>query len=114
VAALVDGLAFDAAGNLWVTTVVHNGLGLITPDGDYHVVIEDVSADALAAYAAKAAAGALVPEDEAALVGTRLRLLTSVTFGGPDLRTVYVGSVGMDTLPTFRAPVPGLPLHHWR
>ena len=114
VAALVDGLAFDAAGNLWVTTVVRNGLGLITPDGDYHVVIEDVPADALAAYAAKAAAGTLVPDDEAALVGTRLRLLTSVTFGGPALRTVYVGSVGMDTLPTFRSPVPGLPLHHWR
>ena len=39
--------------------------------------------------------------------------MASVTFGGPDLRTVYVGSLGGTTLPTFRSPVPGAPLLHW-
>jgi gluconolactonase len=37
----VDGFSFDAEGNLWVTTVVRNGLGVLTRDGDWHVVVED-------------------------------------------------------------------------
>ena len=40
--------------------------------------------------------------------------MASVTFGGPDLQTVYVGSLMGATIPTFRSPVPGLPLSHWR
>jgi hypothetical protein len=39
--------------------------------------------------------------------------LTSLTFGGPDLRTVYLGSVKGTTLPYFNSPVPGLPMIHW-
>ena len=45
--AAIDGFSFDAEGNLWVTLVLRNGLGIITPDGDYHVVIEDPREDVL-------------------------------------------------------------------
>ena len=37
----------------------------------------------------------------------------SVTFGGPDLKTVYVGSLRSTNLPYFTAPVAGLPMVHW-
>ena len=37
----------------------------------------------------------------------------SVTFGGPDLRTVYVGSLRGTRIPYFRSPVAGLPMVHW-
>jgi sugar lactone lactonase YvrE len=43
----------------------------------------------------------------------RLQFPTSLCFAGEDLRTVYVGSLAMPRLPTFRAPVPGLPMSHW-
>jgi hypothetical protein len=46
----VDGFSFDAKGNLWVTTVVRNGLGVLTRDGDWHVVVEDPREDALATF----------------------------------------------------------------
>jgi hypothetical protein len=39
--------------------------------------------------------------------------MASITFGGPDLRTVYVGSLGGTALATLRSPVPGAPLPHW-
>ena len=39
--------------------------------------------------------------------------MASVTFGGPDLCTVYVGSLVGRSLPTFRSPLPGRPLRHW-
>ena len=40
--------------------------------------------------------------------------MASVTFGGCDLRTVYVGSLRGNRIPYFRAPVPGLPMVHWK
>lgn len=112
--AAVDGFAFDTAGNVWVTTVLRNGLGIITARGDYHVVLEDPRPNALSTLVEKLAAGTLEPGDVMATAGATLKLVTSVAFGGPDLRTVYLGSIGMDRLPTFRSPVPGLPLAHWR
>ena len=37
----------------------------------------------------------------------------SISFGGPDLRTVYVGSLKGTRIPYFRSPVAGLPMAHW-
>jgi len=57
----VDGFTFDAEGNLWVTTVVRNGLGVLTRDGDWHVVVEDPREDVLATFADKLTAGTATP-----------------------------------------------------
>lgn len=111
--AYVDGFAFDAEGNVWVTTVIRNGLMIITADGrDAHVVFEDANDDLLQTFGQKIADGTAQPQDMAAAMGKRLHFPTSVAFGGPDLRTVYIGSLAMPRLPTFRSPVPGLPLSH--
>ena len=40
--------------------------------------------------------------------------LSSLAFGGPDLRTAYLGCLLGDSLATFRTPVAGLPPSHWR
>lgn len=112
--AFVDGFAFDSEENVWVTTVTRNGLGIITSDGDYHVVFEDANEAALTSFEEKIAAGTGQPADMAAAAGQTLQFVTSVAFGGPDLRTVYIGSLAMSYLPTFRSPVSGLPMRHWR
>jgi sugar lactone lactonase YvrE len=112
--AVVDGFAFDADGNIWVTTVLRNGVGIITRDGDYHVVFEDANEELLMSFGEIVASGTAQPADMLARAGKTLQLVTSITFGGPDLRTVYVGSLGMSRLPTFRSPVPGLPMRHWK
>jgi gluconolactonase len=49
----------------------------------------------------------------AAAAGTLAPWMASLTFGGPDLQTVYLGSLRGTTLPSFRAPVAGLSLVHW-
>ena len=113
-AAFVDGFTFDADGNVWVTTVLRNGVGIITPDGDYHVVFEEANEPLLESFGEKIASGTAQPTDMLASVGQTLQLIASVTFGGPDLRTVYIGSLGMSRLPTFRSPVAGLPMRHWK
>jgi gluconolactonase len=55
----------------------------------------------------------MTPEILGAGRGRLAPMMASVTFGGPDLRTVYLGSLMGSRLPTFRSPVPGLPLTHW-
>jgi hypothetical protein len=40
--------------------------------------------------------------------------MASVTFGGPDLSTVYIGSLKGTTIPYFRSPIPGFPMVHWK
>jgi len=40
--------------------------------------------------------------------------MASVTFGGPDLQTVYIGSLKGQRIPSFRVPVPGLPMVHYK
>jgi gluconolactonase len=67
----VDGFSFDAEGNLWVTTVVRNGLGVLTRDGDWHVVVEDPREDALAAFLDRLETGTAVPDDLLACAGPR-------------------------------------------
>lgn len=114
VGAAVDGFTFDRDGNVWVTTVLRNGIGIITPDGDYHVVFEDANEEILSTFEDKLRTGTAQPTDMLATVGSTLQLVTSLTFGGPDLRTAYVGSLGMNRLPTFRSPVAGLPMKHWK
>lgn len=86
--AVVDGIAFDALGGLWVTEVTRNGLHRITPDG---------------------AAACLLEDPEARV----LNFPSSVAFGGPDLKTLYIGSLRMDRLARLPAPVAGAPLSHW-
>jgi sugar lactone lactonase YvrE len=112
--AAIDGFTFDVEGNLWVTLVLRNGLGIITTDGDYHVVFEDPREDVLKSFEEKIASGTAEPNDMAMAAGPNLQFITSLAFGGPDLRTAYLGSLAMSTLPTFQSPVAGLPLRHWK
>ena len=53
------------------------------------------------------------PEMMLACGGKIAPWFASVTFGGPDLRTVYIGSLRGERIPYFRAPVAGLPMAHW-
>ena len=111
--AFVDGFTFDAEGNIWVTTVMRNGLMIITSDGEAHTVFEDPVEEAVENYVASTEAGTLTPEDMLVCAGATLQFPTSIAFGGPDLRTVYMGSLAMPHLISFRSPVPGLPQVHW-
>ena len=108
-----DGFAFDAAGNLWVTLVMTDQLVAITPEGEVLTLLDDSNPVAVARLDQHYRARTLTPEHMAAACGTLAPWMASVTFGGADLRTVYLGSLRGTTLPTFRSPVAGLPLAHW-
>ena len=108
-----DGFAFDAFGNLWVTLVMSDRLVAITPEGDLLTLLDDGNPEATRALDAHYEARTLTPEIMAAACGTLAPWMASLTFGGPDLRTVYLGSLRGTTLPSFRSPVAGLAPVHW-
>lgn len=108
-----DGFAFDAAGNLWITLIMSERLVALTPDGQVLTLLDDGNPAAIAAFDRHFHAGTMTPDVMATCKGTLAPWMASVTFGGPDLRTVYLGSLMGTTLPSFRSPVPGLALPHW-
>jgi sugar lactone lactonase YvrE len=108
-----DGIAFDSFGNLWGTMVYSDKLFLLTPEGDLRILLDQgdpAKVDALE----QQFLGNHVTEDVLFATGNGVApWMASVTFGGPDLRTVYIGSLKGTRIPYFRSPVPGLPMVHW-
>ncbi len=111
---VIDGIAFDAYGNLWATMIFSDRLVAITPDGDLLELMTDGNTAATARFEAAFATGVPVPfEVTMACGGPTCTWLASVTFGGPDLKTVYLGGLKATSIPYFTSPVAGLPMVHW-
>ena len=82
-----DGCGFDQEGNLWVTLVMANKVIAITPTGRVEVIIHDPT-------------------------GELMDWPTNVSWGGADLRDLYIGSVRKDYVLHARCPMAGAPLVH--
>jgi gluconolactonase len=108
-----DGIAFDTFGNLWGTLVYSDKLFVLSPEGDLRVLLDEgdpVLVDALERAFVKNS----VTEDVLFVTGRGIApWMASVTFGGPDLKTLYIGSLKGSRIPYFRVPVAGLPMVHW-
>jgi sugar lactone lactonase YvrE len=109
-----DGFAFDSFGNLWITIVQTDRLIALTPQGEVLTLLDDCDAEQREIYDRHFYAGTMTPEVMAATQGSIAPWMASVTFGGSDLRTVYLGSLRGTSIPYFRAPVAGLAMAHWR
>lgn len=111
---VIDGIAFDAYGNLWATMIFADRLVAITPEGDLLELLDDGDAEATAAFETAFHGDRPVPfETLIKTGGTICPWLASVTFGGPDLMTAHLGGLRSTSIPSFRSPVAGLPPVHW-
>jgi sugar lactone lactonase YvrE len=111
---VIDGIAFDAFGNLWATMIFADRLIAITPQGDLLNLLEDGNPRATQRFEEAFATGNPVAFDTLmGCGGSVCTWMASVTFGGPDLSTAYLGSLRGTTIPYFKSPVPGLPMVHW-
>jgi sugar lactone lactonase YvrE len=108
-----DGIAFDSAGNLWGTCVYSDKLFVLTPQGDLRVLLDEGDPAMVDALEQQFLAGAVTKDVLFATGRGVAPWMASVTFGGPDLQTAYIGSLRGQRIPYFRAPVPGLPMVHW-
>lgn len=108
-----DGLAFDVEGGLWVTSVVSNRLIRVAPDGAPSLVLADGDA-AHIDWVEDAYLSGRLGRPHMDRIGARmLRSLSSIAFGGNDLRTAYLGVLLGDRLPRVRLPFAGVPMVYW-
>ena len=86
---------------------------MLTPQGDLRVLLDEGDPAKVDALERQFFEGH-VTEDVLFATGQGVApWMASVTFGGPDLQTAYIGSLRAHRIPYFRAPVPGLPMVHW-
>lgn len=102
-----DGLTFDAEGGIFITSIISNTVLRVAPGGSRSIVLQDCD-PALAAAVERAYATASL---DRALLDTphmgKLRNISSLAFGGPDLSTAYLGCLLGDEIASFSSPVRG-------
>ena len=109
-----DGLVPDVEGNLWITSIVSNRVICVAPDGTATTLLEDFDAAALAETEALFRRGALDTARLNILHGTQLKNVSSLAFGGPDMRTGYLGCLRGDAIAVIAMPVAGVEPIHYR
>ena len=108
-----DGLRFDAEGHVWITSIVSNRVIRVAPDGAQTLVLEEVDAPHIEWAEQAYLAGTMGRPHLDKAAGKVLRNISSLAFGGPDLRTAYLGCLLGDRIASFRAPVAGAAPVHW-
>ncbi len=96
-----------------MTSVISNRLVRVAPDGGQTVILEENDPAKLDEIEAVFQAGRLGREHMEAIESEVMRSISSIAFGGPDLKTVYLGNLLDDKIYTFRSPVAGVRPSHW-
>jgi sugar lactone lactonase YvrE len=108
-----DGAAFDVEGGLWITSIVSNRVIRIDPDGRHELVLQDCDDERLAEVERAFQDGVMGAEHLEQRRPQVLRNVSSLAFGGADLRTAYLGNLMGESIAHFRSPVTGCPPPHW-
>ena len=108
-----DGFAHDSEGGVWIVSVGSNRVIRVSRSGETHLVLEDCEPTAMDELQAAFDEGRF-DRDMIDIANERpLANLSSIAFGGPDLKTVYMGSLGGERIATFRSPIAGAAPVHW-
>lgn len=109
-----DGFAFDSEGGVWVACVCSNRVIRIETNGRRTLILDD--ADLADVAKAEAFFNADKGGREHVEIGGRrtLKNIASVAFGGPDLKTVYLGNLAGTAIPSFPSPIAGAEPVQWR
>jgi len=111
-----DGMAHDAEGGVWIVSVVSNRVVRIdTATGRAELFLEDADLHDVADAEAAWRSGSAMPRPLLDIGGKRtLGNASSLAFGGPDLRTLYIGTLMGSRIGVVEAPIAGAPPAHWQ
>lgn len=108
-----DGVTLDDDGAAWVTSIVSNRVLKVGANGAVVTVLEDSDAQHLASVEEAFQSASMGRPHLDGVRSKALRNVSSLAFGGPALRTAYLGCLLDDRIPFFEAPVAGaLPPHY--
>ncbi|MPZ41127.1 MAG: hypothetical protein GEU95_24390 [Rhizobiales bacterium] len=109
-----DGLTFDIDGAVWITSPYSNSLIRVDCDGRQTLIFDDIDRtfieDVERQYQDDVMTRSTMPTKIPARV---LGNISSMAFGGPNMKTAYIGSLLDDRIATVALPVAGAPPPHW-
>ena len=108
-----DGFALDIEGGFWVVSVISNRIIHVDSKGNQTIVLEDSDPAVVAAAEQAFQENRYGRKEMDSGANRSLRNLSSIAFGGPDLRTGYLGSLFGDKVFTYPSPVTGEEPVHW-
>jgi sugar lactone lactonase YvrE len=110
---MFDGFNLDSEGGAWLTTLVSNRLWHVAADGRVRLLIEDSHPELLSRLVEQQLHNrvdkSVIYDDR----GLTLKNISSVAFGGDDLKTAYLGSLMGEHVLSFRSPISGMEPAHW-
>lgn len=109
-----DGLCFDEEGAAWITSIVSNRIIRVTDDGKQQIVLEDSDPEHVEWVEQAYQTNSVGRSHLDTIKSARLQNISSMAFGGADLKTVYLGCLLGDKVMSFRSPVAGHPPAHWK
>ncbi len=109
-----DGLAFDSEGKVWIAGVISNQLLRIDPEtGSSKIVLSETDSHHVAWVEEAFRANGLGRPHMDSNPAVKLRNLSSIAFGGPDLQTGYLGCLLGDHIAEVRLAARGTAPVHW-
>ena len=108
-----DGVIFDDEGYLWVTSIVSNRIYRVSTVGKKVLWLEDFDEIGAKELESKYQMGLLEGKDFTKLNPKKLKNISSMAFGGKDLKKVWLGCLQGSSLATFNLPVKGIKPIHW-
>ncbi len=108
-----DGLTFDAEGGIWITSIVSNRVIRVDPEGQQHIVLEDNDPAHVDWVEEAFQAGEMDRPHLDNVKSKQLQNISSLAFGGRDLKTAYLGCLLGQSLACFKSPIAGHPPAHW-
>lgn len=108
-----DGLTFDSQAGIWVTSIVSNRVIRIGPDGKSQIILEDSNPSHLE-WVEKAYLSSSLERKHLDTNGSKvLKNISSLAFGGDDMKTVYLGCLQGGSIASFRSQIAGAQPSHW-
>jgi sugar lactone lactonase YvrE len=109
-----DGLTFDAEGGVWITSPYSNSLVHVDRDGHQTLMFDDIDRTFIEDIERQYRAGELTRSAMPTKIPAHiLGNISSMAFGGPDMRTGFIGSLLDHRIATVTLPVPGAHPPHW-
>jgi sugar lactone lactonase YvrE len=109
-----DGLAFDEAGGMWITSVISNRLIRVDADRSQNIVFEENDPEQVERIELLLQSEGLKREHMDTVAAEVAQSISSIAFGGPDRKTIYLGNLLDDRIYTLQSPVAGVPPSHWK
>ena len=108
-----DGFAFDSEGGIWVVCVVSNRVFRVNKNGKKEMILDDSDPYHLSTVEDAYQKGQLKREHLDQIVSLKLKNISSIAFGGMDLKTIYLGCLLGKQIAKFNSEISGLPPSHW-